>query len=167
MMSRFCIVCVFFITLPAYVILGSLNTFSTMVELCNNRSVSLLVVWSSLNTILLMMKSRLGIACYICDFSLINLVFNRLKSGLVSISLEDRMLACTLTFGWPFSMRIFQLLLMAIRSTSVKMLDVSPYNNTIIGGGFTMLLPLGSPALHFFSLYCYLTTSSSTHSDCR
>ena len=38
MMSRFCIVCVFFITLPAYVILGSLNTISTMVELCNNGS---------------------------------------------------------------------------------------------------------------------------------
>ena len=39
MMIRFCIVCVFFITLPAYVILGSLNTVSTMVELCNNGSV--------------------------------------------------------------------------------------------------------------------------------
>ena len=38
MMSR-CIVCVFFITLPAYVILGSLNTISTMVELCNNGSI--------------------------------------------------------------------------------------------------------------------------------
>ena len=39
MMSRFCIVCFFLIILPAYVILGSLNTVSTMVELCNNRSI--------------------------------------------------------------------------------------------------------------------------------
>ena len=40
MMSRFCIVCFFLIILPAYVILGSLNTVSTMVELCNNRSIN-------------------------------------------------------------------------------------------------------------------------------
>jgi len=40
MTSRFYIVCFFFITLPAYFILCSLKTVSTMVELCNNRSVS-------------------------------------------------------------------------------------------------------------------------------